>query len=106
MSLIQAIPLALLLLALGLIVTHLAVPKTRTWVWKVLAAQAVLMFAVQPYLALSWAPREVMMGDPYRIIYMHVPHMWMAFIVLPGNAFCSVWYLAVKKSWVADSLAE
>lgn len=106
MSIVYWLPLILLAVALGLIITHFAAPSARTWVWKALAAQALLMFAVQPFLALSWAPREVMMGDPYRIIYMHVPHMWMAFIVLPANAICSVWYLAVKKSWVADSLAE
>ncbi len=99
-------PLFLLVVAVGLIVTHLVAKNTRTWVWKVLAAQAVLMFLAQPYLALSWAPREVMMGDVYRIIYMHVPHVWMAFLALPLNLGCSIAYLVVKKSWVTDSLAE
>ncbi len=106
MSLTALIPLLLLALAVGLIITHFASKNARKWVWKVLAVQALLMFLAQPYLALSWAPREVMMGDPYRIIYMHVPHMWMAFIVLPLNCFVSVYYLVVKKSWVADALAE
>jgi len=103
---VKALPLTLLAIAVGLIVCHLAVPKTRTWVWKVLAAQAVLMFLVQPYFALTWAPREVMMGDPYRIIYMHVPHMFMAFLALPLNVILSVWYLVVKKSWAVDALSE
>ena len=37
---VKALPLVLLAIAVGLIGVHLCVPKTRTWVWKVLAVQA------------------------------------------------------------------
>lgn len=95
----------LLVIAVGLILTHFFVPKTRTWVWKALLGLGILMFAIQPYLALSWAPPEREMGDVYRIIYMHVPQVWMALLALTTNAICSFAYL-MKKSWVTDSIAE
>lgn len=93
------------LVVVGLIATHLFVAKTRGWVWKVVLGIGAAMFAVQPYLALQWAPPERLMGDVYRIAYMHVPQVWMAMLALTVNAICSFTYL-MKKSWVTDSLAE
>jgi heme exporter protein C len=98
-------PLILLAVIVGLIGVHLFVPKTRSWVWKAIAGIGLVMFAVQPYYALYWAPPEREMGDVYRIIYMHVPQVWMAMLALTVNAICSLAYL-MKKSWVTDSLAE
>ena len=98
-------PLLFLAAAVGLILVHLFVAKTRTWVWKALLGMAIVMFAIQPSLALQWAPPEREMGDVYRIIYMHVPQVWMALLALTVNAVCSFAYL-MKKSWVTDSVAE
>jgi heme exporter protein C len=98
-------PLALLALTLVLIAVHFASPRARAWVWKVLAAKAVLMLGFGLYLALVWAPPEREMGDVYRIIYMHVPEVWMALLAFSLNFFASMAYL-FKKSWVLDSLAE
>ena len=98
-------PLILLAVIVGLIGVHLFVPNTRGWVWKVIGVIGLGMFAAQPYFALVWAPPEREMGDVYRIIYMHVPQVWMAMLALTLNAICSLAYL-MKKSWVTDSLAE
>jgi heme exporter protein C len=98
-------PLLLLAVIVALILVHAFVPKTRSWVWKAIGGIGLVMFAIQPYLALSWAPPEREMGDVYRIIYMHVPQVWMALLALTLNAICSFAYL-MKKSWVTDSLAE
>src|SRR4051812_27302758 len=101
----HAIPLILLLIAVALIVLHLAVKSTRTWVWKVLLAQGVLMLLSAFALGLFWAPPEREMGDVYRIIYAHVPQVWMALLGVTLSFGCSVAYM-LKKSWVTDSLAE
>ena len=45
------------------------------------------------------------MGDVYRIIYVHVPAMWMALIALTLNFGCCVAFL-FKTSWKTDALAE
>ena len=97
--------LALLGLVLALFAVHLFVPGTRRWVWKALLAIAVPMFAFGGYLALVWAPPDREMGDVQRIMYAHVPQVWMALLGFTLNFACSIAYL-FKKSWVSDSLAE
>jgi heme exporter protein C len=99
-------PIALLLLVVALIVLHVAIPSTRSWVWKVQAVLGVAMLASGAYLGLVWAPPEREMGEVYRIIYVHVPQVWMAFLALTLNFGSSVSYLLVRKSWVADSISE
>lgn len=99
------LPFVLLLVVVGLIIGHAASPAVRPWAWKAAAAVALLALPVQAWLGLKWAPAERDMGDVYRIIYMHVPHVWMALLALTLNFGCAVAYL-FKKSWVTDSLAE
>jgi heme exporter protein C len=98
-------PLVILGLVVGAILVHVLVPSTRTWIWKVVGALGALMVAVGAYLALVWAPPEREMGEVYRIIYAHVPAVWMALLGATLNFACSIAYL-MKKSWVSDSLAE
>ncbi len=98
-------PNAILAVVLALLGAHIFSAAARQWVWKVLVAIAVAMFSVQAYLALAWAPAEREMGDVYRIIYMHVPQVWMALLALTLNFGCCVAYL-FHKSWVTDALAE
>lgn len=57
------------------------------------------------YLGLVWAPPDREMGDVQRIMYTHVPSMWMALLAATLNFVCSVVFL-FKKSWAVDSLAE
>ncbi|XXF80880.1 cytochrome c biogenesis protein CcsA [Myxococcaceae bacterium GXIMD 01537] len=66
---------------------------------------ALLLLAVGGYMGLVWAPPEREMGDVYRIIYVHVPCVWMALLALTLNFSACVTYL-FKPSWKADSLAE
>ncbi len=98
-------PLVLLGFSLALIGLHVFDKSARAWVWKVLLGMSVLMLVLQPYFALWWSPPEHYMGDVYRILYMHVPQLWMAMIGMTINFGCSIAYL-FKKSWVTDSLAE
>jgi heme exporter protein C len=70
-----------------------------------MAAAALLVLAVGAYLGLVWTPPEQMMGDVYRIIYVHVPAMWMAMMALTLNFGLCIAYL-FKSSWKTDALAE
>ncbi len=63
------------------------------------------MLAVGGYLALSWAPPDREMGDVQRIMYAHVPAVWLALVALTLNFGACVAYL-FKGSWRTDALAE
>jgi heme exporter protein C len=70
-----------------------------------MTAAAVLLLVLGNWLGLAWTPPEREMGDVYRIIYVHVPAMWMAMLALVLNFGCCVAYL-FKSSWKTDALAE
>ncbi|MBN1204504.1 MAG: cytochrome c biogenesis protein CcsA [Myxococcaceae bacterium] len=57
------------------------------------------------YIGLAVAPPDREMGDVQRIMYAHVPAVWIALMALTINFICSVVYL-FKPSWKTDSLAE
>jgi heme exporter protein C len=57
------------------------------------------------YIGLFVAPPDREMGDVQRIMYVHVPAVWMALLALTINFLASVTYL-FTPSWEADSLAE
>jgi heme exporter protein C len=63
------------------------------------------MLAVGGWLGLIWAPPDREMGDVQRIMYAHVPLMWMALLAVALNFACSIIYL-FKNSWKVDALAE
>ncbi|MFY0522088.1 cytochrome c biogenesis protein [Archangium gephyra] len=63
------------------------------------------MLALGNWMGLVWTPTEREMGDVYRIIYVHVPAMWMAMLALVVNFACCVGYL-LQSSWKTDALAE
>ncbi|MGA9525299.1 MAG: cytochrome c biogenesis protein CcsA [Myxococcaceae bacterium] len=71
----------------------------------VVAVVGVLLLAVGGYIGLAVAPRDSMMGDVQRIMYVHVPAVWMALVALTVNFVASVAYM-FKNSWKLDSLAE
>ncbi|MCC6335152.1 MAG: cytochrome c biogenesis protein CcsA [Myxococcales bacterium] len=98
-------PLALLAVALGLVITHFAVPTTRAWMWKASAVVGLGALALLLYLGLIWAPPEAFMSDVGRILYVHVPFVWMCMIAFTLNVGCAIAYL-MKKSWRTDALAE
>ncbi len=98
-------PLFMLLVVVALIVAQIRHPASRGRASKVLLGIGLSMIALQGYLALVWAPPEKFMGDTGRILYMHVPQLWMSMLALTLNFVCSVLFL-FKKSWVTDSMAE
>jgi heme exporter protein C len=66
---------------------------------------AVALLALGSWMGLVWTPPEREMGHVYRIIYVHVPAMWMAMLALVLNFGCCIAYL-FKASWKTDALAE
>jgi heme exporter protein C len=65
----------------------------------------VVTLAYGAWLGLYKAPPEREMGDVYRIIYVHVPAVWMALLCVTINLVACVSYL-LKASWKTDALAE
>src|SRR4051795_8627266 len=61
--------------------------RGKSWPALLIAA-ALLLTGI--YLGLAWAPPEAMMGDVQRIMYMHVPSVWMALLAMVLNFLCSV----------------
>ncbi len=57
------------------------------------------------YTGLAVAPPDREMGDVQRIMYAHVPAVWIAMVALTLNFLCCVTYL-FKPSWKTDALAE
>lgn len=98
-------PVAAFAVFIGLLLAQLAAPAARTWVWKVSAGLGVIQLVALLYFALLWAPPEAFMSDVGRILYVHVPHVWMCFIAFTINVVCAVMYL-MKKSWRTDAMAE
>jgi heme exporter protein C len=66
---------------------------------------AVGMVIVGAWLALVRAPPDREMGDVQRIMYAHVPAVWMALLAVTLNFGCSLAYL-IRNSWWTDWLAE
>lgn len=64
-----------------------------------------LMLGIGAWLALAWVPAERDMGAPSRIMYAHVPAVWMMFLCSVLNFGASFWYLN-KASLKVDALAE
>jgi heme exporter protein C len=75
------------------------------WLPRALGGLAVAMLIAGAYLGLKWAPPDREMGDVQRIMYVHVPAVWMALLLVTINLFACVTYL-FKSSWKADALAE
>lgn len=71
----------------------------------VLAVLGLGLLGLGAWLGLGWAPPDREMGDVQRIMYAHVPSVWMALIGLVLNFVASVVYL-FKNSWKTDALAE
>src|SRR5687767_14971309 len=70
-----------------------------------LPAVALGLLAWGHYIGLAVAPPDREMGEVQRIMYVHVPAVWVALVALTINFIASVTYL-LKPSWKTDSLAE
>ncbi|MGQ0825326.1 MAG: cytochrome c biogenesis protein CcsA [Actinomycetota bacterium] len=73
---------------------------------KVLAALSVLAVAVLGVLALAVAPADARQGDAQRLMYVHVPTAWLAYLAFFVTAVASVlWLWPRTRSTAWDLLA-
>ncbi|HVR33623.1 MAG TPA: cytochrome c biogenesis protein CcsA [Acidimicrobiia bacterium] len=77
---------------------------TRTLPRAVLGALAVVGVAAGLWLALTSSP-DVFQGDYVRIMYVHVPGSWLAFLAFGVTALGSLGWLVTKRM-VFDRVAE
>lgn len=67
------------------------------------------LLAMAHYASLFVAPPDAMMGDVYRILYIHVPSAWMAMLFFTASFVGSLGFLLRKKPFwdrLAVSAAE
>lgn len=76
-----------------------AIRGTRTLPY--LAGASVLVGAVASFMALVWAPADAVQGDVQRIMYVHVPAAWLAYL-----AFVVVFLASVAWLWGHSPLAD
>jgi len=72
---------------------------------RVLGWLAVLGVAVGFATGLAWAPREATQGEVQRIMYVHVPAVWVAYLAFSVVFVASIVYLARRRD-TADRLAH
>ncbi len=79
--------------------------------WSLLGAAVVIALGLQAVLALWVAPPDANQGDAQRLMYIHVPAAWLAYLAFTVTAVASVLWLwprtrAVKWDLVAGASAE
>jgi len=72
------------------------------WMWAFLC---LLLVSMGAWLALSWAPPEKYMGEVQRIMYVHVPFVQVALLMVVANFVCCLGYLFSQR-WLFDALAQ
>jgi heme exporter protein C len=65
---------------------------------------ATALLAVGAYLALSWSPPDVRMGQDVRLLYLHVPTIWTGYLAFTIALVASLMFLW-KKDLKWDNLA-
>lgn len=77
--------------------------------WDFFGLAAFLTIAVEFYMALVWAPVDVNQGEPYRIVYLHVPMImvsYVAFTIVFVSSILFLWRRRPVSDIVARSAAE
>jgi heme exporter protein C len=59
---------------------------------------------IATYMALVWAPTDAVQADVYRILYVHVPLAWLAYLAFFVVFLASLGWLWTKRPWF-DALA-
>src|SRR2546425_6339508 len=72
-------------------------PRIRPW----LGIAAAASFVVASVMALFWAPSDAVQGNVYRILYVHVPLAWLAYL-----AFVVVFLASVGWLWAKNPLFQ
>jgi heme exporter protein C len=75
-------------------------PRIRPW----LGIAAAASFVVASVMALFWAPTDTTQGDVYRIMYVHVPTAWLAYLAFVVVFLASVGWLWTKRP-IFDAIA-
>ena len=75
-------------------------PRIRPW----LGIAAAASFVVASVMALFWAPTDTTQGDVYRIMYVHVPSAWLAYLAFVIVFLASVGWLWTKRP-IFDAIA-
>ncbi|HEV8671952.1 MAG TPA: cytochrome c biogenesis protein CcsA [Candidatus Limnocylindria bacterium] len=74
--------------------------RVRPWLGRL----AVVGSIIATFMALVWAPTDAVQGDVYRIIYVHVPLAWLAYLAFFVVFVASLGWLLTKRPWF-DALA-
>jgi len=72
---------------------------------RLLGAVTVVGLAAGLVMAFGLAPREATQGNVQRIMYLHVPSVWVAYLAFAVVLVASIAYLA-RRSEGADRLAH
>ena len=70
----------------------------RSTTLRILDLVSLVLLAVATYLALFYAPTEVVMGQVQRVFYFHVATGWVALLGFIGAALAGLGYLATRDS--------
>jgi heme exporter protein C len=74
--------------------------RLRPWLGILATAAAILA----SWMGLVWAPTDAVQGDVYRVIYVHVPTAWLAYLAFVIVFLASVGWLWTRRPWF-DALA-
>jgi len=74
--------------------------RVRPWLGRLAIAGSL----IATFMALVWAPTDAVQGDVYRIIYVHVPLAWLAYLAFFVVFIASLGWLWTKRPWF-DALA-
>jgi len=77
-------------------------PAIRLRPWLGIAATATAILA--SWMGLIWAPTDAAQGDVYRILYVHVPTAWLAYLAFVVVFLASIGWLWTRRPWF-DALA-
>jgi heme exporter protein C len=77
-------------------------PTIRVRPW--LGILAIVGSVIATFMALVWAPTDAVQGDVYRILYVHVPLAWLAYLAFFIVFLASLGWLWTKRPWF-DALA-
>src|SRR2546428_4473237 len=77
-------------------------PAIRVRPWLGIAATAAAILA--SWMGLVWAPTDAIQGDVYRVIFVHVPTAWLAYLAFVVVFLASIGWLWTRRPWF-DALA-
>ena len=77
-------------------------PTIRLRPWLGITATAAAILA--SWMGLVWAPTDAVQGDVYRVLFVHVPTAWLAYLAFVVVFLASIGWLWTRRPWF-DALA-